>query len=98
LAHRVSPLQKQRLLLEQIARGRLAVTRVRRLEEHRQLPLVPAFADALATSSNRTRSMTSGAARTESWQRKLTFICIGTPPNPTMSMLSQASFASPRGL
>src|SRR6185295_8874267 len=67
---------------------------LKKIESGRAMPFSPR---RFATSMRRTRSRTSGAARTESWQRKLIFICIGTPAKPMMSMLSQASFASPRG-
>ena len=96
---RSRPVEEELLLLEEVVHRRLARARVRRLEEQRELALDAALA-ALLRDVEQAHEVDDERRRErrESWQRKLIFICIGTPAKPTMSMLSQASFESPRGL
>ena len=58
----------------------------------------PSWGDYDMAVGERITSVFNGAAKIESLHKKLTLICMRSPKNPEISILSQDSLASPRGL
>ena len=94
-----APTREEILLLEQIVNGYLARGCVGRLEVQRELALDPFFAVLHGDIEEATRSITSGAASTESSHEEVDLHLNGDPRKPhEIDVVPAPPSQSPRGL